>query len=176
MKYEIWSLSAAHLDGRLSSNSLDLTSYQTSLIASHSISWHVCSFKTIIYNIYVGDIMLVICILISRVDVGDSFYYVGANIYILVTCFVTNIEKLSPTDFVSNIRHQHRCSLSLRIYECWFNKRKWTVNKHCKFWCSRTDTNHSQRINNLRLITTKLNFWSCSGFWQFCWLISLLKN
>ena len=54
--------------------------------------------------------MLVTCVLISQVDVGDSFHHVGANIYILVTCFVTNIEKLSPTDFVPNIRHQHRCS------------------------------------------------------------------
>ena len=28
---------------------------------------------------------------------------------------VTNILKLSPTHFVSNIRHQHRCSPNIRI-------------------------------------------------------------
>ena len=84
-----------------------------------------------------------ICVLISRVDVGDSFYYVGANIYILVTCFVTNIEKLSPTDFVSNIRHQHRCSpinpcfrsnfVIFAYFWMFFFLQKWSRNGYCYF-------------------------------------------
>ena len=53
---------------------------------------------------------LLICVFISRIDVCGRLY-VDTNIYILVTWVITNIPRLSPTDFVSNIRHQHRCSL-----------------------------------------------------------------
>ena len=39
-----------------------------------------------------------------------TVFFVGANIFILVTSVVINILELSLTDFVSNIRQQHRCS------------------------------------------------------------------
>ena len=88
---------------------LNATSLLSSLtlIPQPYISFITCMLETLCWRL--------ICVLISRVDVGDSFYYVGANIHILVTCFVTNIEKLSPTDFVSNIRRQHLCSRKNRI-------------------------------------------------------------
>ena len=61
---------------------------------------------------------------------GSWWLYVGDNFRVLVTKFrywwhlldvgtktVTNISKLSPTYFVSNILHQHRCSPNTRIPE-----------------------------------------------------------
>ena len=50
-------------------------------------------------------------------DVDD---FMIVSLIILVTEFVNNIFKLSPTQKVSNIRHQHRCSLiavQIKIHE-----------------------------------------------------------
>ena len=65
---------------------------------------------------------------------------VGAKLLMLVTWVVTNIQNLSPTHLVTNIRHQHRCNL--QIVFCDFHWRlafsiiKWHVMGRfdCDIW------------------------------------------
>ena len=62
-------------------------------------------------------------------DIGDAFYYIGDfwvyNIGHQHLKSVTNIPKLSPTHFVSNIRQQHRCSPVVGPFSIY--SRAWTA-------------------------------------------------
>ena len=52
-------------------------------------------------------------------DVGDIFRHAGDFLMLRIGHQIikldTKISKLSPTDFISNIRHQHRCSRLIPI-------------------------------------------------------------
>ena len=91
----------------LSSQHYDWTS-----IIDLNLVKHVLLSKYVAYR-YVGDK--------SMLDVGDFFKLKFENlshqIWVFTLCkeSVTTISKFSTTDFVSNIRHQHRCSRLLAI-------------------------------------------------------------
>ena len=73
-------------------------------------------------------------------------YYVG-DFFIMLTILciksVTNISKLSPTHFVSNIHHQHRCSLDWALILA--------RNASQKFLVFRFQTLEFSNVSNLNL-------------------------
>ena len=64
-------------------------------------------------------------------DVGDIFRHAGDFLMLRIGHQIikldTKISKLSPTDFISNIRHQHRCSRLIPIQSKRSRWHKWTV-------------------------------------------------
>ena len=78
--------------------------------------------NSIVQNGYidVGDFMLVIIVRCwwRTFDIGDIFWLSAMK----TVKILTNISKLSPTHFVSNISHQHRCNQFFASVADWFLK------------------------------------------------------